>query len=86
MKKIILALAVSLITTAAFAGEAIEGNANSKSNGSTIGQESSASKHNGDVVSGNGGSGGVGDQTTTPGSRADAVHAENVGKPGQIDK
>jgi len=38
MKKIILALAVSLITTAAFAGGTIEGNDNSKSNGSPIGK------------------------------------------------
>ena len=89
MKKMILAAALSLLTTAAFAEATLTDNDNSKSNGSSIGQQSSAAKGNGDWVGGNGtGAGpyGAGDQTTEPGSRADAVHESNGGKPGQIGK
>jgi hypothetical protein len=59
-------------------------NDDAKSNGSSIGQQSSQVKGNGDWVGGNGTSGP--DQTTSPGSRADAVHGSNTGKPGQANK
>ena len=89
MKKIILAAALSLLTTAAFAEATLTANDNSKSNGSSIGQQSSAATGNGDHVGGNGtgaGPNGAGDQTTSPGSRADAVHDDDTGKPGQHNK
>jgi len=78
--KCILAVAgaISLLaSTHAFAGATISYNTNSKSQGSIIGQQSSAAKGNGDVVSGNGTGSGFfsGDQTTSPGSRADEVHS-----------
>ena len=78
---------------AAFAQATIDHNTNSKSNGSTIGQQSSAATGNGDVVSGNGTGTGFfsGDQTTAPGSRADAVHdaktkAGENSRPGRNNK
>ena len=89
MKKIILAAAFSLLATSAFAQATMTNNDNSKSNGSSIGQQSSQVKGNGDWVGGNGtGAGpyGTGDQTTTSGSRADLVHESNTGKPGQGNK
>ena len=89
MKKIILAAAFSLLATSAFAQATMTNNDNSKSNGSNIGQELSAVKGNGDWVGGNGtGAGpyGAGDQTTASGSRADAVHHDNTGKPGRENK
>ena len=89
MKKIILAAAFSLLTTSAFAQATMTNNDNAKSNGSTIGQELSQVKGNGDWVGGNGtGAGpyGSGDQTTAPGSRADAVHNDNGDKPGRAGK
>jgi hypothetical protein len=89
MKKIILAAAFSLLATSAFAGATMTNNDNSKSNGSVIGQESSRVTGNGDWVGGNGtGAGpyGAHDQTTTPGSRADAVHDDNGSNPGQHNK
>ena len=89
VKKMILAAALSLLTTAAFADATMTNNNNSNSNGSLIGQQSSAVKGNGDWVSGNGtGTGpyGIGDQTTSPGSRANAVHQSNGDKPGQHNK
>ena len=88
-KMMILAAAFSLLTTAAFAGATMTANDNSKSNGSDIGQLSSRVSGNGDWVGGNGtGAGpyGAGDQTTSPGSRADLVHESNTGKPGQLGK
>lgn len=76
MKKCILTAAFALLATSAFAGATIDYNTNSKSQGSTIGVQSSAAIANGDVVSGNGTGQGFfsGDQTTTPGSRAATVH------------
>jgi len=54
----------------------------SNSNGSSIGQQSSGATGNGDWVSGNGTTatveGGVRNQTTYPGSRADLVHESNT--------
>lgn len=75
MKRIVIASVFALISSAAFAQATIDTNDNSKSNGSTIGQQSSAATGNGDVVSGNGTGEGFfsGDQTTYAGSRADAV-------------
>ena len=86
----ISAAAFSLLTTAAFADATIQANENSKSNGSSIGQQSSGATGNGAWVSGNNlvtGDFGPGqDQTTYPGSRADLVHASNGDKPGQANK
>ena len=84
VKKIILAAAFSLLATSAFAQATLSTNDDAKSNGSSIGQQSSQVKGNGDWVGGNGTSGP--DQTTSPGSRADAVHESNTGKPGQGNK
>ena len=84
MKKIILAAAFSLLATSAFAQATMTNNDNSKSNGSSIGQQSSQVKGNGDWVGGNGTSGV--DQTTSAGSRADAVHHDNGANPGQHNK
>ena len=89
MKKMMMAAALSLLSTAAFAQATMTNNDNSQSNGSSIGQQSSRVTGNGDWVGGNGtGTGpyGAGDQTTSPGSRADAVHTSNTGKPGQLSK
>jgi hypothetical protein len=85
MKKIILAAAFSLLATSAFAQATLSMKDNgTNSNGSSIGQQSSQATGNGDWVGGNGTSGG--DQTTSPGSRADAVHTSNTDKPGQHNK
>ena len=85
MKKIILAAAFSLLATSAFAQATLSMKDNgTNSNGSSIGQQSSQATGNGDWVGGNGTSGP--DQTTSPGSRADAVHGSNTGKPGQGNK
>lgn len=89
MNKFIIAATISLLTTSAFAAATLTPNDNSKSNGSSIGQQSSAAKGNGDWVGGNGtgaGPWGAGDQTTYPGSRADLVHASNGIPPGQVGK
>ncbi|HKN04149.1 MAG TPA: hypothetical protein VJY31_09420 [Buttiauxella sp.] len=86
MKKIILAATLSLVTTMAFASATMSPNDNSRSNGSSIGQQSSAATGNGDWVGGNGTGAGVygaGDQTTEPGSRAALVHGSNGTPPGQ---
>ena len=86
MKKMILAAAFSLLATSAFAQATMTNNDNSKSNGSSIGQQSSQVKGNGDWVGGNGTGAGPyagGDQTISPGSRADAVHESNTDKPGR---
>ena len=77
MKKIILAAAFSLLATSAFAQATLSTNDYAKSNGSSIGQQSSQVKGNGDWVGGNGTSGGTGDagdQTSAPGSRSAEVH------------
>ena len=76
----------ALLTTAAFADATLSYNTNSKSNGSSIGQQSSGAKGNGSWVSGNGTDGAANDQTTDPGSRASLVHESNTGKPGQHNK
>jgi hypothetical protein len=72
MKHIILAAALSLAATTAFAGATI-GTKESNSNGSVVGQSSSAYTGNGDVIGGNGTNGVAGamggDQTTGPASR-----------------
>ena len=76
--KTILALSLFLASVGAASAQATIGhNTNTKSNGSTIGMQSSAATGNGDVVSGNGTGAGFfsGDQTTYAGSRADAVSA-----------
>jgi hypothetical protein len=86
---------IALITMAAFASPALAAepdgqlkwNNNSNSQGSSIGQASSAISQNGQFVSGNCDpfcAPGMNDQTTAPGSRADlvqAIHAaENKGR------
>jgi hypothetical protein len=82
MKSILIAAAAcSLLSTAAFA-DATLSLKGTNSNGSSIGQQSSQATGNGGWVSGNNGP----DQTTYPGSRADAVHASNTGVPGQHNK
>jgi hypothetical protein len=89
MKKIILAAAFSLLATSAFAQATLSTNDDAKSNGSSIGQQSSQVKGNGDWVGGNctgAGPYGAGDQTAGPGSGADLVHESNTGKPGQGNK
>lgn len=90
MKNMFLAsVAVIAMTGASFAQADMEPKG-TKSNGSNIGQQSSQVTGNGDWTSGNGtgaGTYGAGDQTTTPGSRADAVHnAQGSGAPGQVNK
>jgi hypothetical protein len=84
MKKLILAAALSLLTTTAFAGATLTANGNSKSNGSIVGQLSSAATGNGDGIGGNGdGIAATGyDDTSSPGSRADAVHGYMDSAPG----
>ena len=88
MNRMIIASIVALFATSAFAEATMESKGTS-SNGSPIGKQSSQVSGNGDWVSGNGtqdGTYGAGDQTTDPGSRADAVAGQNTGKPGQIGK
>ena len=91
MKKIILAAAVlSMASTMAFAGaDAAFKDAPSNSQGSGVGIASSQITGNGGVVGGNGTSSygaNPADQTTSPGSRSDAVHAINGTPPGQAKK
>ena len=74
MKKFVITAAAVLLSTGAFANTLSLKDTNSQ--GSIIGRESSAATHNGDWVSGNGTS--DVDQTTTPHSRADAVHADQA--------
>jgi hypothetical protein len=84
MKKFVITAAAVLLSTAAFANTLSLKDSNS--NGSAIGKASSSATHNGDWVSGNGTS--DVDQTTTPHSRADAVHAaqgSDNGNPGNSD-
>ena len=82
MKKIILAAAFSLLATSAFAQATLSmKDSGTSSNGSSIGQQSSQATGNGAWVGGNGVNGSANDQTTYPGSRADAVHGVN-GAPG----
>ncbi|MDQ0323387.1 hypothetical protein QO002_005593 [Pararhizobium capsulatum DSM 1112] len=76
MKKMILAAALSLLATAAFAGGATLEGRESKSNGSATGESSSSYTGNGDYIGGNGTSGV--DQTTSPASRAEAKVAAGV--------
>lgn len=78
MQKILIASAFALISTGAFANT-LSIKDSTSSQGSIIGRESSAATHNGDWVSGNGTS--DVDQTTTPGSRADAVHTDQANDP-----
>ena len=76
MKKIILAAAFSLLATSAFAGATLS-TKDTNSHGSAVGVASSGYKGNGDMIGGNGTSGGTGDggdQTTSPGSRSAEVH------------
>lgn len=87
MKKIILAATLSLVSTMAFsAANSDFKDAPSKSQGSSIGVASSQVTGNGAVVGGHGTNtfGGT-DQTTGPGTRADAVNAAG-GAPGQDNK
>jgi hypothetical protein len=68
--KLLGVIALIFLGSGAFAGATIEGK-ESKSNGSNVGKAASSCTGCGDVVGGNGTSGM--DQTTAPGSRADAV-------------
>ena len=77
MKKIILAAALSLVTTMAFAGATID-TKTTNSNGTAEGQGASSYTGNGDYVGGNGTSGVENDQTTAPGSRVDAKIAAGM--------
>ena len=72
IKTIIGATSLALLAGGAFAGATMEGKT-SKSNGSAVGKAASSCTGCGDAVGGNGASGL--DQTTEPGSRADAVQA-----------
>jgi hypothetical protein len=78
MKSIIIAAAIALASTSAFAGATLDGPGVSPSNGSATGKSSSSYTGNGDVIGGNGTSGGIGDQTTTPGSRPELKQAYGV--------
>jgi len=72
MKKIIIAMALTLAAGSAFAGATMAPK-DTKSQGSWEGQHASALTGNGDAVGGNGTSGL--DQTTGPHTRADALGA-----------
>ena len=81
---LIAAAAFSLLSTAAFAGATEEPKygGGTKSQGSPNGQGISSVTGVGDVIGGNGtGAGpfGPGDQTTDPGTRAEALHGTNGG-------
>lgn len=86
MKKMIMAAAASLLTTAAFAGATydIKGSSNTETNGNgnMVSTYSSSGTGNGAVVGGNGDSydNSGDDQTNAPRSRAEAVHELGVGK------
>lgn len=80
MKHLILAAAVSLLTTTAFAGATLTPKANGSNSNGAVGYDASRATGNGDWVGGNGTQDGVfgaGDQTTYPGSRADLVRDLN---------
>jgi hypothetical protein len=90
MKHITIALGLSLLASAAFAGSTTSPK-DSSSQGSLVGQASSSYTGNGATISGNGN--GIGpDQTTSPGSRADEVHsvqgstASNPGNSGHANR
>ena len=70
----VVALAVPTAASAAAPNGEFTANPNAKSQGSCIGKLSSRITQNGQFVSGQENAYGV-DQTTYPGSRADAVHA-----------
>ena len=78
MKSIIIAAAIALASTSAFAGATLDASKDTNSNGSLTGQVSSGYTGNGDVIGGNGTSGGIGDQTTTPGSRPEHEQASGL--------
>ena len=84
MKSVILASAIALAATSAFAGAtySLKGDnaTDTNGNGNMVGTYSSSGTGNGGVVGGNGTAyDGGRDQTTTPGSRAQAVHSLGVG-------
>jgi len=85
MKSVILTCAIALAATSAFAGAtySLKGDSanDTNGNGNLVGTYSSSGTGNGGVVGGNGTAyDGVGrDQTTFPGSRAQAVHSLGVG-------
>lgn len=75
--KFLIASALVLASVGMASAEATMDKKGTNSQGSTIGVQSSQVTGNGDHVGGNGTGNGEfrdGDQTTTPGSRADAVH------------
>jgi hypothetical protein len=81
MKHIILAAALSLAATTAFAGATTTAK-DTGSQGSNVGQASSSYTGNGAAIGGNGDTSMFGrsvDQTTAPGSRSDEVHSVQGG-------